>query len=212
MRVSTSAVRRYQSIIGKRAFSSTDPTPPALDSDQQPLAGTVPTHRLYAFLHTLQPPSAYPAKYTTPVHRKLLLATAPWGGTVNFAWQSPLHPQSHFEEAQSETQTSYRLTAFSNARGKLEIDAVSLANVDDVGEALRAHAEPPASSHSQTSPSDDIHLYVCTHGARDCRCGDIGGAVVRAIRDELDKRRQRRATDPSTRIKVAEVAHVGGHQ
>lgn len=89
---------------------------------------------------------------------------------------------------------------------------MSLANVEDVGKALRAHVEPRASDMLSTSLSDDIHLYVCTHGARDCRCGDTGGAVARAIRAELDRRQQRRAFDPSTRIKLAEVAHVGGHK
>ena len=182
--------------LSGRALSTTP------DSDQ--LAGTVPAHHCYVFLHTSQPPSAYPAKYITPIHRKLLLATAPWGGAVNFAWSpsQPVHPHTSGEEQPP----AYYLTAFSSARGKLEIEAASLANMEDVAGALRAHVEP-----GPTSPSD-VHLYVCTHGARDCRCGDTGGAVARTIRAELDRRRQRDASDPSTRIKLAEVAHVGGHK
>ncbi|KAF8548729.1 hypothetical protein OG21DRAFT_1515998 [Imleria badia] len=189
-----------------RSLSTTDPAP---DSEQ--LAGTAPAHRCYVFLHTPQPPSAYPAKYTTPIQRKLLLATAPWGGAVNFAWSpsQPVHPHPPGEEHPQ----TYHLTAFSSARGKLEIEAVSLANVEDVAKALRTHVEPPTVDDvPSTSPSDDLHLYVCTHGARDCRCGDTGGAVARTIRAELERRRQRHAFDPSTRIKLAEVAHVGGHK
>ncbi|KAG8221499.1 hypothetical protein J3R82DRAFT_1713 [Butyriboletus roseoflavus] len=196
------------SLLGRRALSTSSlPTSPAPEQ----LAGTAPAHRCYIFLSTLQPPSAYPAKYTTPVQRKLLLATAPWGGAVNFAWSASQSVHPHHPLAEEDAQT-YHLTAFSSARGKLEIEGVSLANVEDVGKALRAHVEPPASDTPSKSPSNDIHLYVCTHGARDCRCGDTGGAVARAIRAELDRRRQRRASDPSTRIKLAEVAHVGGHK
>lgn len=208
-RASTSSLRRC--LLGRRALStSTDAPPPPTDPASEQLAGTAPPHRCYVFLHTLQPPSTYPAKYTAPVQRKLLIATAPWGGAVNFAWSPSqlvcLHPPAR-EDAQT-----YHLTAFSSARGKLEIEAVSLANVEDVGKALHAHVEPCTSDASLTSPSDDIHLYICTHGARDCRCGDTGGAVARAIRAELGRRQQRQASDPSTRIKLAEVAHVGGHK
>lgn len=189
--------------LGRRALSTADPGP-------EQLAGTAPAHHCYVFLHTLQPPSTYPAKYTTPVQRRLLLATAPWGGAVNFAWSAsqPVHP---CPPAEDDAQT-YHLTAFSSARGKLEIEAVSLVNVEDVGNVLRAHVEPRTSGAPSTPLSDDVHLYICTHGARDCRCGDTGGAVARAIRAELDRRRQCQPSDPSIRIKLAEVGHVGGHK
>lgn len=103
----------------------------------------------------------------------------------------------------------YYLTAFANPRGKLE-SMVSMENVDEVAEQLRAHAEGVAEAIPMNS--DDVHLYVCTHGARDCRCGDTGGAVAQAIRHELRRRRDANPSDPSTHIKLAEVAHVGGHK
>ncbi|KAN0082538.1 Sucrase/ferredoxin-like domain containing protein [Tylopilus felleus] len=191
--------------LSRRPLSTTSPA-------SERLAGTAPVHRCYVFLHTPQPPSTYPAKYTTPVQRKLQLATAPWGGAVNFAW-SPSQPV-HSHPPAEEHPHAYHLTAFSTARGKLEIEAVSLANTEDVGEALREHVEPrgTAGASSVSPQSNDIHLYVCTHGARDCRCGNTGGAVARAIRAELDRRKQRDALDPSIRVKLAEVAHVGGHE
>ncbi|KAI0628520.1 hypothetical protein C8Q77DRAFT_1035683, partial [Trametes polyzona] len=52
-----------------------------------------------------------------------------------------------------------------------------------------------------------LHLYVCTHGARDCRCGEGGGEVRRALRRELAKRGLG-AED----VVLGEVAHVGGHK
>ena len=207
IRASTASNLRCR--ISTRALSTSisadvPPTP------AEQLAGTVPAHRCYVFLHTFQPPSAYPAKYTTAVQRKLLLAIAPWGGTVNFAW-SPSQPAHPLSTTGEDAQTYY-LAAFSSTRGKLEIEAVSLANAEDVGRALRAHVEPLAADAPSVKLSDDIHLYVCTHGARDCRCGDTGGAVARAIRAELNRRQQRNASDPSTRVKLAQVAHVGGHK
>ncbi|OJA12970.1 hypothetical protein AZE42_04706 [Rhizopogon vesiculosus] len=175
------------------------------------LVGTAPPHRCYIFLHAPQPPSEYPAKYATPTQRALLLRTAKWGGSVNFAWsedQASVPARAPGEEDKQE----YHLTAFTSPRGKLEA-TVSMENVDEVGEQLRAHAEAiDGVSGATPVNSDDVHLYVCTHGARDCRCGDTGGAVAQAIRDELYKRRNSNPSDPSTRIKLAEVAHVGGHK
>ncbi|KIJ16220.1 hypothetical protein PAXINDRAFT_132838, partial [Paxillus involutus ATCC 200175] len=177
------------------------------------LPGTAAVHRCYVFLHTPQPPSEYPAKYATPVQRKLLIDAIKWGGSVNFSWseeQTSYPPRPAGEE---DKQLFY-LTAFSSTRGKLEIPETSLANVEEVGRLLKEHVEPPLAKGSPeaTSSSDNIHLYVCTHGARDCRCGDKGGAVARAIRNELHRRTQINPSDPSSRIKLAEVAHVGGHQ
>ncbi|KAF9223129.1 hypothetical protein BS17DRAFT_734723 [Gyrodon lividus] len=176
------------------------------------LPGTAAVHRCYAFLHTPQPPSEYPAKYATPVQRKLLLDAIKWGGSVNFSWseKQAAHPP---RPAGEEDKQVFYLTAFSSARGKLELPEVSLANVGEVGRLLRDHVEPPpAESSLEATSSDDIHMYVCTHGSEDCRCGDTGGAVARAIRHELYRRTQINPSDPSSRIKLAEVAHVGGHK
>ena len=52
-----------------------------------------------------------------------------------------------------------------------------------------------------------LHLYVCTHGSRDCRCGEGGGAVARALRGELAKRGLGEKD-----VVLGEVAHVGGHK
>jgi hypothetical protein len=49
-------------------------------------------------------------------------------------------------------------------------------------------------------------VLVCTHGTRDCRCGDTGGEVVRALRADIEKR------GLQEKVSVREVAHVGGHK
>ncbi|KZO90792.1 hypothetical protein CALVIDRAFT_467097, partial [Calocera viscosa TUFC12733] len=52
--------------------------------------------------------------------------------------------------------------------------------------------------------SQETHLYVCTHAARDCRCGETGGAVFRALLAEVAGRKRED-------VKVREISHVGGH-
>lgn len=55
-----------------------------------------------------------------------------------------------------------------------------------------------------SAPKMPREILVCTHGARDCRCSDIGGDLVLALRHEI----RRRAVD----VCVTECAHVGGHK
>jgi predicted esterase len=47
-------------------------------------------------------------------------------------------------------------------------------------------------------------ILVCTHGSRDCRCSNLGGQLVEALRAEIAKR--------GSGIEVREIAHVGGHK
>jgi hypothetical protein len=49
-------------------------------------------------------------------------------------------------------------------------------------------------------------VLVCTHGSRDCRCSDRGGPLVSALREEIHRRGM------GHRVKVSEIAHVGGHK
>lgn len=49
-------------------------------------------------------------------------------------------------------------------------------------------------------------VLVCTHGSRDCRCGETGGEVVRALKMEIE------AKALQERVSIREVAHVGGHK
>ncbi|OCH88019.1 hypothetical protein OBBRIDRAFT_735238 [Obba rivulosa] len=153
---------------------------------QESLAGTVAYHRSYILLHTHQPTSEYPSKFHSPLQRALLLKTARWGGVVNFSYSpdQPCHPgYSGLGDTQPE---AYSATAFS-ACGRIELPEVSTANLDDVAETLQTHADTnsPSPAHAEERDSRTLHLYVCTHGARDCRCGDTGGAVYEALRSEV---------------------------
>ncbi|KAF7313893.1 Altered inheritance of mitochondria protein 32 [Mycena chlorophos] len=164
------------------------------------LHGTVPYHRSYILLNAPTSPQSFPSRFSTPFQRSLQLQTTRWGGLVNHAWVG------HADGEPS-------LTAFSALNGVLHLPLRSLeaereSDVLDIAERLHKHATVPG-----TYPQDDdkLHIYVCTHGARDCRCGDTGGAVLRALREELDARTRKEPNGKASRVVLGEVGHVGGH-
>ncbi|KAF7978839.1 hypothetical protein HWV62_44641 [Athelia sp. TMB] len=164
-------------------------------SEPAQLAGTAPPHRFYVFLHTPQPPTEYDPRISSKMQRALLLNVVKFGGLVNFSWseEQPVLSDSADGEA-------YAATAFTPS-GRVDIPRLSMETLDSVVEELKSRVDRPTPNQSE----DTTHLYVCTHGARDCRCGDMGGAVVRALREEIEKRKL-------SSVKVAEVGHVGGHK
>ncbi|KAI0071666.1 hypothetical protein K474DRAFT_581457 [Panus rudis PR-1116 ss-1] len=179
---------------------------PAKDS----LAGTVAYHEAYILLHTRHPPTVYPKRVPSKLQRNLQFLASQWGGIVNHSWspEQPVHPKfadsGTAEWDAGEGQEAYYVTAFSRARGRLELPEVTMDNLEEVNEILHRHATP---SSEQPFKHDGIrHLYVCTHAERDCRCGETGGQVYDALRSEVARR------GLANQIKVGAVAHVGGHK
>ena len=82
------------------------------------------------------------------------------------------------------------------------------------GQALREtldtlFARPDARLDSET------HIFVCTHGMRDCRCG----VVVTELREALQHKVQEHVAQckkdgskPARRVRVLDISHVGGHK
>lgn len=163
----------------------------------QTLVGTVAPHRCYIFIHASDPPASFPAKISTHVQRALQLKVMKWGGIVNFSWMEP-NKKGNRQAA----------TAFSALGGRLDIPEITLENLDEVEENLQSHVSGPLERRT----SDEIHLYVCTHGARDCRCGDMGSQVAKALREEVARRVELDPQGLISRVRVGEVGHVGGHK
>lgn len=69
-------------------------------------------------------------------------------------------------------------------------------------DALHGHREPSAVPHTRL---EGTHVFVCTHGSRDDRCGRCGPAIVTALRDAC---RDAEIGDVSVRA----TSHVGGHK
>ncbi|KAI0360727.1 hypothetical protein OH77DRAFT_1393566 [Trametes cingulata] len=202
-----------------RAFNSStpqtlSPSSPPPESGPFSLAGTAPYHTAYILLHTHLPPAEYPARSRSPLWRAFTMKARQWGGTVNFAWSPEMRTHPDYrglgEEKHHHAHGAERYTAsvfsIAHRHGRLEIPEVSLANLDEVDEKLRGLVL--GGSGSELDRLDRrLHLYVCTHGSRDCRCGEGGGEVARALRRELDKRGL-----GEKEVELGEVAHVGGHK
>lgn len=197
LRLSSSTTRGFRPVIlGQRAFS-------ASRSLAAPLQGTAPPHRFLVFLHNPKPPSAYPAKFSTSVQRALGIQLVRQGGLVNHAWSpdQPLSPGTRIDDSNSSSEETYAATAFT-PNGRVDIPELSVANAEEWANKLLSGSALPPTPTSE----DTVYLYVCTHGSRDCRCGDTGGKVVEALREEVEKRGLKR------QVKIAETAHVGGHK
>ncbi|KAI1798263.1 Sucrase/ferredoxin-like-domain-containing protein [Ganoderma leucocontextum] len=206
----------------------------AFQRGEPSLAGTAPYHTAYVLLHTHAPPADYPPKSKSPLWRAFTLRARQWGGVVNFAWapggRQAVHPvyaglgeaSDRGSSSPGQEEEAYVASVFSSAHpaGRFVIPEVTLANLDAVDarlralvcgekpEGLRVNDDPEATVAVEEVEGDGekLFLYVCTHGSRDCRCGDSGGAVARALQREIDRRGL--AED----VFLGEVAHVGGHK
>ena len=201
--------------------SSPPPSGSQVDAAEEPLAGSIQSHRALVLLHSPLPISALPARHSTQLQRELLLRLggARGGVLVNWVWFGENGGASDAAGAvrtegaalrETKSSEEYAATVYT-ANGRLDIPAISLANVEKVVQSIQAHISSPS---PLPNPTHELHFYVCTHGARDCRCGEMGGAVARALRDEV-------ASLPSesvdsvhgkVKVRVGELAHVGGHK
>lgn len=215
--------------IARRQFTTSPPqtlsdATTAAPATPAGLTGTAPYHTALVLLHTHAPPSEYPARSRSPLWRAFMMKARIWGGTVNFAWSPELRALPDYtglgedKAADMLGREAYTASVFSLAHrhGRLEIPEVSLANLDEIDESLRKLVLGDASGSSggrklaqeeEEALDHRLHLYVCTHGSRDCRCGEGGGAVARAIKRELEKR-----GIGAEDVVLGEVAHVGGHK
>lgn len=102
--------------------------------------------------------------------------------------------------------------------GKMAIlGPISLSTLGSAS-AFRAQLDSALSSApSQTGrvkQGDETHIYVCTHGARDCRCGVAGTAVLQSLKDEvrmLEASSIKAGKEAPKKVKVFPISHVGGH-
>ncbi|KAF9648340.1 hypothetical protein BDM02DRAFT_3155793 [Thelephora ganbajun] len=164
----------------------------------QDLAGTAPFHDYYVMLHSREPPQEFPKAVSSPIQKALQLALTPSNGLVNFSWslQQSLPPLSPSSDE------LYFATAFSKEGNVIEVEDLSLSNVHEAAQRITS-SRSTVQACNATRP---LYIYVCTHAARDCRCGDVGGSVAEAFRKEIDRR------GLTSEVKLGETGHVGGHK
>ncbi|KAH9042608.1 Sucrase/ferredoxin-like-domain-containing protein [Lactarius pseudohatsudake] len=175
------------------------------------LAGTVPPHQAYILLHGRDSPRSFPSRVTSPLLVALRQYALRWSALVNVAWVPPSNSTRHLSIPPSGSQDTevYSLLTFAHGRAGLQMPSVAMDNLDEVCSRLHDYMERPPTG---AVDSDDLYLYVCTHGARDCRCGEWGSKVADALRNEIRRRKEIEPTGKYSRVVVGEVGHVGGHQ
>jgi hypothetical protein len=180
------------------------------------IAGTVPLHQAYILLHTRHSPRSFPSRLTSPLLVALRQRALRWSALVNVAWV-PSNVVGRvpdlLDDLDANVTKTYDLVAFARDYARLHIPSVSMNNLEDACTQLNDFLERPvAGDTGSTVDPDALYLYVCTHGARDCRCGEWGSKVADALREEIFKRKQSEPTGKYSRIVVGEVGHVGGHE
>ena len=189
--------------------SSTSPLPPL-----SALRGTVQPHNALILLHSKYPPLIFPERGpVSDVLKQLQIKAAGWGGVVNWMWDQSWGASE--QKGANPEWESYSATIFSRY-GQLDLPWVELDNVNEVGEAIRQFAcDVPENQNKELEKrehdSDEVvHLLVCTHMNRDCRCGERGGALVQALKEEVERARD--ANRIKVKVNIGQLGHVGGHQ
>ena len=167
-----------------------------------PLEATAPYRRCYIFLNALDQPSKFPKVFQTPISRELVKRSMEWGSgvSVNFLWME------HF--ANERASAKQPATVYSHLAGRLDIPDVSLENMDDIEQQILHHLDSPLTKPT----SKNVDVYVCTHAARDCRCGERGQQVYDALLRAVQHERHQDPSCFANDIRIGAVGHLGGHQ
>lgn len=165
----------------------------------QDLAATAPYHDYYVMLRSRHPPGEFPKVVSSPVQKALQLALAPSNGLVNFSWSSQQSPPPLSSPSDEEV---YSATSFSKDGHVIELGGLALSNIREAVQ----HITTPNPMGLSGGVAWPLYIYVCTHAARDCRCGDVGSSVAEAFRKEINWRQL------DSIVKLGETGHVGGHQ
>lgn len=181
--------------------------------------GTAPAYSRHLLLRTPHPSSSWPARFESvsplykalgerwgkhPELKKLGFSFADGGlGEGTEKWD-PYGGESELVSDSEEVYAGYLYPDW------IPIPKLSLSALDAF-EAFYLSLEPPPSSsvspHTSTSAvKPKVHIYVCTHGTRDCRCGELGEPLYQALVDEVKWRKEEH------NIEVRQVGHIGGHK
>ncbi len=163
--------------------------------------GTLPYHQALLVLHTASPSSVWPSHplLHSLVVRDLSIKLKPHRVGVNI---------SHYESAgirggdplRDGFRDGFPFSAMLYRPGyppELIEDIQSFGALQDV---------PPPKADAVLI---ERHLYVCTHGSRDCRCGTTGHAVFTILRSLVSSPKP---GDSSPYFTVREISHIGGHK
>lgn len=107
-------------------------------------------------------------------------------------------------QEQTDKPESYRGILYTLNRAPYTMPVVSKSSLPELSSLMPRSSQyfgALGAPSDRLSASKTLDIYVCTHGARDCRCGDIGGELIHILRE----------TAPPD-VRVFDIAHVGGHK
>ncbi|GAA5935241.1 uncharacterized protein JCM15063_000979 [Sporobolomyces koalae] len=188
--------------------------------------GSAPEYSRHLVIHSAHPASTWPShlESTSPLFRELARRwTTASDGTpaplrsLGFTFSEDLKSEhavrqpwdpsrSKFDQLPSKKgeQELYSATLYPDF---IHYPRFSLSSLREFESDL-ASLPPPASASS--AADNRVDIYVCTHGTRDCRCGDLGEQFYQALSARIGQ--SATAAKDQDRIRVARIAHVGGHK
>jgi hypothetical protein len=188
--------------IAQRTTSSTlCRTNTTLSIPHEPLPRSIPHKSALLLLHIPVPPSLWPPKLesTFPLLSSLSLNLSP-NIAINAIYDGHSH-DTHFHNGGYDASLHFPDRHVVRFKGLVEGD-------ERLGEALRwgVNGVKAKEVEWEGDGEGEREILVCTHGSRDCRCKDRGGGLVDALREEIERR------GVGGKVKVREIAHVGGHK
>ena len=182
---------------------------PSKDSAFLPLSRSIAPRTALFLLGLPAPPSTWPAKleFASPLISAASIALKKYGLAVN-AYYDGVGQAAHVGGEGLEEQYPARLLFPDNKQFIYpSFDLRSLQDPEFLrAVAYRPNHDPATQISTERSMIPKQEIFVCTHGARDCRCSDRGGPLVDALRKEIARRGLGDA------VSVKEIAHVGGHK
>lgn len=232
------ASRAYSAPLAQRPY---DPSPafdargkiPVAPYDPSPLPGTAPEYKAHLVLHPVQyrrPDTTWPSHIESvcPLVSELSSRARPGGSLAGYGisfsagdgdlpeaqppWDAHRDKAMRAPPNQAAEDELFWLYAYRPSGQFVSWPTpISLRTLPS-GEAMRAQLETLWENAQETT---EAHIYVCTHGMRDCRCGVVGTELIDALRTQLDQYAERCASQgqaPTKRVRVLPISHVGGHK
>ncbi|ORY89767.1 Sucrase/ferredoxin-like-domain-containing protein [Leucosporidium creatinivorum] len=198
-------------------------------SSLPPLVGTAPEYKRHLILHVNQEAKDWPSHLdsTSKLYKELgerfgkhpVLSKSGFGVSDAGTRQQGEKPEKwdssrpRFEEpVEGKEQESYTATLYPDF---IPVPPLSLSTLSSFEDFFLALPSPSALSPPPSSTPPRADIYVCTHGARDCRCADLGEPLYQALVKEAKRRRLGgEMGDPEAQegVRIARVAHIGGHK
>ncbi|GJN91172.1 hypothetical protein Rhopal_004190-T1 [Rhodotorula paludigena] len=194
-----------------------------------PVIGSGPAYPRHLLIHANQPATRWPShlEAVSPLYRQLgkRFAAHPDLAKLGFSFTDagnwPVEEQwdaarTKFDEPrEGGGEERYSATVYPDFLHIPDFSLSSLASFEELYRSLPPPA-PASVSSSSTEPSTAparTHIFVCTHGSRDCRCGDLGEPLYQALLREIRRRKLGgELRDGQDGVRIARVAHIGGHK